>query len=176
VSVGNTAANAVPVQQQGTATVNVSNASLPVTGTVKIDPTGNPAQTQAADNPAFQPVHAIASTAAGDGVFDVSGVAYTVPADKELVVEYVSFALSAPPTDAWTNGYLSTTSGGLINFVNLDGTVTPVTNTDTVTSGGQTVRLYYPPGSDLACTFERAPAVSFGDMSCDISGYLVSLP
>jgi hypothetical protein len=46
---------------------------------------------------------------------------------------------------------------------------------DTVTSGGQTVRLYYPPGSAVTCNFDRAPAVSIGDKSFDISGYLVSL-
>jgi hypothetical protein len=41
VIVGNTAANPVPVLQQGTASVNVTNGSVPVSGSVGIDPSAN---------------------------------------------------------------------------------------------------------------------------------------
>jgi hypothetical protein len=80
----------VPVQQQGAAIVNVSNTSLPVTGTVKIDPTGSTVKTNQADSPAFSPVH-------GSTEVDVFGQnsgrasGYTVPAGKELVIQNVTF-------------------------------------------------------------------------------------
>ena len=41
VTVNNTAANPVPVHEQGTAQVNVTNSSLDVSGTVGIDPGAN---------------------------------------------------------------------------------------------------------------------------------------
>ena len=83
VTVANSVATPVPVQQQGTATVNVSNASIPVTGTVK---------TSAADNPAFQPINRSCSS---DPTLTGAGQCflYTVPTGKELVVTDVSVSI-----------------------------------------------------------------------------------
>jgi hypothetical protein len=93
VTVGNSAAEPVPVQQQGTASVNVSNTSLPVNGTVKIDPAGNTVNTNQADNPAFSPVQGSAEVNVFGGNSSRAS-AYTVPGGKELVIQNVTFHAS----------------------------------------------------------------------------------
>jgi hypothetical protein len=94
----------VPVSQQGTATVTVSNAFVPVTGTVKIDPAGNTVQLPATGHranerrrqPSFQPIAATNVVDLPPGTTDDGGTIYTVPTGKELVVTEVSMDAHIP--------------------------------------------------------------------------------
>jgi hypothetical protein len=174
VIVGNTAAQPVPVQQQGTATVNVNNASLPVNGTVKIDPTGNGVVTKAADNPAFQPVTRVCFD---DQVGGVNCDLYTVPAGKELVATGVSIniILAKAGSTVLSEALIGHTAGGVAGAFYI-----PVSNigTSDFTStfqGGVMTQLYADPGTTVTC---NAGSQGSGEMAeeCSLDGYLVNLP
>jgi hypothetical protein len=174
VIVGNTATQPVPVQQQGTASVNVSNASLPVSGTVKIDPGGNGVETTAADNPAFQPV---TRACFDDHTGGVNCDLYTVPAGKELVVTTASIniTLAKASSTGLSEALIGHVAGG-----NAGAFYVPVSNvgtgdlTSTLQGGGMT-QFYADPGTTVTCS---AGSLGSGEMAeeCSVDGYLVNVP
>jgi hypothetical protein len=180
VTVGNGASNPVPVQQQGTATVNVSNSSVPVTGTVKIDPTGNTVQlggtatvhTQAADNPAFTPVHLnqAVNFAAGEAL--ESETPYVVPDGKELVIQQVSFEGHLPSGENIIQMTITTGDGPTWFPVQSD---EPAGANDWITGGGPAT-IYAGPGSFVAVELGRFPSNDTGSIGVAENGYLVNLP
>jgi hypothetical protein len=176
VTVGNDTSNPVPVQQQGTATVNVNNTPLPVTGTVKIDPASNTVNigsadtvsTAAADNPAFNPVTGECSDIeAGNVVCTI----YTVPAGSELAVTSVSMNIGIPTGDSLSDAAIGHRAGGVPSEFNV-----PVTLEGSETYlGGLATQFYADPGTDVLCL---AAVQLPGNISaaCTIDGYLVKLP
>jgi hypothetical protein len=177
VNVNNTP---LPVQQQGTATVNVSNTPLPVTGTVKIDPTANTVQlggtatvhTQAADNPAFEPVGGGASLNAGDGDVIFSGFAYTVPAGKELVIQSATFAADLLQGEHILFVAITTDHGTVY--------LAPLSDESSDTRdeivGGGPITLYASPGDQVSVRATRFPTNAESTIEVDFTGYLVNLP
>jgi len=177
----------IKVHEQGTANVNVTNTPSvglaasgntvqisPNANTVKIDSAGSgPIQTQAADNPAFSPIEAQAFFRF-DSFFTGAGV-YTVPAHKELVIEQVSFGMSAGLDVKIVGATIET-------FVNSQLTQFDVPMSEPQNADGQsdsygdlTTRIYADPGTQVSCLAERPRSdTSTGQTgSCSISGYLV---
>jgi hypothetical protein len=160
VNVNNTP---LPVQQQGTATVNVNNASLPVTGTVK---------TMAGDNPAFQPITQQCSASAN---FEAACVLYTVPSGKELVVTSVSadgqFQAGATPSRVAVQHEVGGFQSAFDFPINLYGTA----NNVGWFSGGAATQFYADPGTNVVGVADMAQGNSIlAEFNMD--GYLVNLP
>jgi hypothetical protein len=180
VTVANSSSNPVPVEQQGTATVNVNNSSVPVTGTVKIDPTGNTVQlggtatvnTQAADNPAFQPARGDVVLTMVDGQQDAGDVAYTVPAGKELVIQSASFVADVHQGEHILNVSLNTGAGAFDVAPLSDEPAGP----DDVIVGGGATTLYADPGEQVQVTMTRFPTDANAAADVHVTGYLVNLP
>jgi hypothetical protein len=173
VTVGNTADAPVPVQQQGAAIVNVSNPSLPVTGTVKIDPTGNTVKTNQADNPAFSPAQGSAEVNVFGGNSGQAS-AYTVPVGKELVIQNVTFHASLAAGDDF---YFAAVAQGasLVDYLPmLSETQLNAGQPPSVTDGGQTT-LYF--GPDQVVEFvARTTGTNGGIFDFAFNGYLVNVP
>src|SRR6476646_1093715 len=109
VTVSNTAANPVPVHEQGTADVNVTNSSLTVDGTVGIDPSANGVHevNSVASSPFTRT--AFASFGSGNpGAFNAEVDLYTVPSDQRVVVTYAAATVNIP---AGVHAVLSIFSG-----------------------------------------------------------------
>jgi hypothetical protein len=148
VTVANSTANPVPVQQQGTSTVRVDPATV--------------VQTSAADNPAFQPVLLYQANCGGD--------LYTVPSGKELVVDDVSFHADFA-TDA--NGGVVVFHGSTIVF----DLWVPMTSSDPAQgefAGSEQTQFYVDPGDRLNMFFDEGGSDSI--MDCSVAGHLVDLP
>jgi hypothetical protein len=180
VTVANSSADPVPVQQQGTATVNVGNTPLPVTGTVRIDPAGNTVQlggtatvhTQAADNPAFTPIHLATVVTLRDGQFGDSEVLYQVPAGKELVIQQVSFSGRLPTGENITEMAIESSDGSTWFPVLSD---EPDGAQDAITGGGPAT-IYVGAGSGVVAGVSRFSASDIGIVYMFANGYLVNLP
>ena len=168
VTVGNGVADPVPVQQQGAATVTVSN-------TVR---------TAAADNPAFQAVNtSVHLSASPGGALDFDATIYTVPSGKELVITELSadvlsdvtllpyatfntFSQSADPANEsgltfWDLPLQANGSQGGSQFASH--------------SGLQQAQIYVSPGVAVTCGFLQSTSGTTQGR-CSLSGYLVNLP
>ncbi len=155
----------------GTPTVHVTN--MP---TVGIDSLNNTIKiVHDAENPARQPFQATVSWTL-DNQQNEAFIA--VPANKVLVIEYVSFNLGLPTGQKFQDVRVSTGQGG--NFV-----LHHMTPTFTGTGGitdfftvSQQARLY----ADnigfgaIACDVLRNSGTGSGFASCSVSGYLVNVP
>ncbi|HTT36356.1 MAG TPA: hypothetical protein VMH32_01655 [Burkholderiales bacterium] len=126
-----------------------------------------------ADNPAFQPFQAT-----GTGTISNSALVTltTVPANKRLVIEYVSFSASVP-TDQRVMGTVSTAlASGAASFVV---SVAPQGSDGfkDYFAGSQVVRIYADPGTDVVAECDRVPPLGTGAGSCTfaISGYFVDI-
>jgi hypothetical protein len=166
VTVANTPSSPVPVQQEGTATVNVSNTSLPVTGTVT---------TKSGDNPAFQPISADCGIDAVEGVAECN--IYEVPAGKELVVTSVSVKATLPTGQAPQDvDFEHRVGGGDTPFFVPVSEVGSNANNATW-QGGLATQFYADPGTGLSFSeVADNPSISGGMVAASIDGYLVTLP
>jgi hypothetical protein len=140
-------------------------------------------------NDGIQPVQAQGScntVSVGCG----SGLIYTVPANKRLVIEYVSFtACGLPGLTAQAEILLTTVGGGGNNVAHALNVTPPLaapgnsaigcaSGTPASTSSiGQIVRLYAETGSSVTFNGDRANGVT-GNASFKwtFSGYLVDAP
>jgi hypothetical protein len=168
VIVSNTSTNPVPVQQQGAATVNVNNTSLPVSGTVK---------TSALDNPAFHPISATEGSTLGDGQGSTAVVVYTVPSGKEFVITGISAEIQTASSQVVAGASCEGIAGG--------GEWSYYINTEPQgSSGGQVdhqgaaqTQLYADGGQDVICTWARGDTkTGSAAASFSLIGYLVNVP
>jgi hypothetical protein len=156
VTVNNTAANPVPVHEQGTARVDVTNSSLTVEGEVGIDPAANG-------------VHEVYSVAAAPfsrsedgtfgsgnpGAFNADLELYTVPAGQRVVITYAAAKVIVPAgehaivtlrSDGATKGFLPLTDAG--NFA--------VIGASEFLTGGGPVNIVYGPGATIVVNAFRS--------------------
>lgn len=164
VKVRNANGNPVPVQQQGPLTVTVSNPSLPVTGTLNIDPS-SVQKTSAADNPALQPVEVVGG----------EGNIYSVPAGKELVIDQVSIIAIpvSPSVPAATGELLVRTPGSSLasfsEFFPLE------VSGGIFMSGSQHTQFYASAGQNLFCGILTADQNLQDSAECNVAGHLVDI-
>jgi hypothetical protein len=181
--------------------VNVLNTPLAVTGSVTTSGTVNlaPGATVTVNtstgpvrvksvNDGLQPVQAKGSCTVGAAVGCGSGFVYTVPANKRLVIEYVSLHACGLPgfTASWS---ILLTNVGTPGNVNHALNVTPPamgpgnpaigcnSAPSSTTDVGQVVRLYAETGSIVTFDADRANGIG-GNTTFDFtfSGYLVDVP
>jgi hypothetical protein len=173
VTVANTPSNPVPVQQQGTATVSVNNASIPITGTVKIDPS-TVVHTSDANIPAFQPVEKSSGTAGGG---DLDADLYTVPAGKELVVDEITALMTVPTDTVDLTSYFYVLDPAAQTAV-IGASLPMITELDQIGPqpyASEQTQFYAGPGTHVECHAQAEVVVAM-TMSCSFAGHLVDLP
>jgi hypothetical protein len=94
---------------------------------------------------------------------------YTVPAGKELVIEYYSAQLTQYPSGGYGYMYMDVTSGG--NSSNLK-VIPPASDT---IPRNQLTRLYADPGSTVYVEVDQSSGSSAGG-NLILSGYFVNVP
>jgi hypothetical protein len=185
VTVVNTAANPVPVSGSitvtGTSNVNVTNASIPVTGSVNASQSGtwNVGITGTPSVSISGPVSVIPAPVAPVQT-DIASDCYLVPANQRLVIEFVSAILNAPSDDARFVFLISTS---LANHS--VGHTVPVQKTTIVNSGGTAqanvytgalpLRAYADGGTSVCPAFDFIENGPIFEERVVISGYLVPL-
>jgi len=126
-----------------------------------------------ADNPAFQPFQATASGAIGNSALVTLT---TVPANKRLVIEYVSLSASVPTGQKVTGTVTTALQSGFATFAV---TVAPQGSDGfkDYYAASQLVRIYADPGSDVSAECVRVPPLGTGTGTCSfaISGYFVDI-
>jgi hypothetical protein len=159
-------AQAVPVHEQGTASVSV-------TSTV---------QTKASDNPALRPVEETEAFTLAPGTTGGGGTVYTVPAGKRLVLETASVSAELPTTQR-ANANL------LINLAGATGRTGPgigvfmipmalQLDNGTVALSAGTVgsHTYADAGTTVDVSVGRSDGTGSGTYTVAVAGYLVNTP
>jgi hypothetical protein len=198
VLVANTSANPVPVQatgtlpvhEQGTANVNVTNTvpvsgSVGITGTPSVSLSGTPTvKTTAVDNPAFQPVEVEGSVVDGSDTTIADKAIYTVPAGKELVIQQVQMQSVLPSGEHVIESSIATVNSTQLGRPTFYRWIVPETTAVVDTFGTDWIgaiqtTLYADPGTNVAMRCRRSDTTGTSNgvsVTCDFSGYLVSLP
>lgn len=169
VTVVNTASNPVPV----TGSVTVGNAVIPVEVS-----NADPIPVSVSSGPAVQPIHDTVSSSLEDGEFGVFKIAYTVPAGKRLVIEFISFQSRIPIGQRPEPFGLNTKVGGETGFY-----VFPVSfafedtniGLDTYVASSPT-RIYCDPGQSLIFRLGRTANDGTASAFFTFSGYLENVP
>lgn len=175
--------NTPTVNVGNTPTVTVSNfpATQPVSGSVLVaNDTANPVPLRDVDNPASQPF-AFNGFSFWSVNSQTTGVSFTVPAGKRLVIEQVSAqanVTSIAPTKQVTL-YVSATAGGTVAAYYFTGTDVGEfagTGRDWVVASSQT-RSYADAGTTVSITAFRSYTDNYSDtINFYLSGYLVNVP
>ncbi len=144
-----------------------------------------PALVRDVDNGAMQPVQLVATINVLVSVFSMAtnldGSAFTVPAGKRLVVEYVSADanIESPGVAMWVD--LILVEGGVLGHpvvrvpLVYGGTIGNVVGLN-LYSGGAMVRAYFNAGRSVRAYCNTSQVDSGASCSVSITGYLVDLP
>jgi hypothetical protein len=191
VTVNNTAANPVPVQEQnldgsnirvheeGTAGVNVTNTSLAVNGTVGINPNAN--GVQEVNSVAFRPFSEQESTTFGagnPGAFNAIVDLFTVPAGERVVITYAAANVDVP-TGEHAIVYLTSLSGIPTAYLPLtDAGVFNVAFANEFHVGGGPVNVVYSPGQHIVMNAFRSQGDgdNIGRLQAAVAGFTVPIP
>jgi len=163
VFVDNTADSPIPVQQQGTATVSIE---------------GTPTVSVADSREPFQ--KGLNGFLSGSTFSDTE--AFTVPAGKRLVVQYVSVSAAVPPDEGVLVGFQADQEIGTIPLES--GGLQKTSAGDFVQwAGGQPLVAYVGSGKQFSVTLDRESSTTTGTtgggtafISAFVSGYLVPSP
>jgi hypothetical protein len=180
VTVTNTSSQPVPVTLQGT---NAITGSVTVTNTPNVN-VQNEVAVRSTDNPAQQAVQ-FATSFPLNGSPNFGGLkddAYTVPAGKRLVIEYVATEFILNGASSTGRGLLSVdvTNPGSFKTPHALGTsseAVPCTGSQSCLVISKTVRIYAEPGAKIGFTASGTqtlpPVLSF--VSVVVNGHLVDL-
>jgi hypothetical protein len=170
VTVVNKPSNPVPVTIQGTGTVS---GSVSITNEVSV---------RDSDNPAFQPVSVSIHPLLEDGTASAAtGLVYTVPAGKRLVIEHAAGELSTTPASNTGRAYLrldASTDNSTVSLpVGTTNESAPCTLTQACLAISKPVRLYADPGATIFYTlgYLISQSSQFNRGTITISGYLVDI-
>jgi hypothetical protein len=155
VFVTNDASHPVPVAQQGTANVNVTNSTVPVheQGTATVQQAGTPVHFELRERQTF------------------GGNTYTVPAGKRLVIQYINGTVRDPVNGTPANALLfldATTSTNTAEYEFVASNHASDDNSDHVS---EAVTIYADPGSEVLLTTSEEfdlPA------TLEVDGYLTN--
>jgi len=182
---------AAPVQAQGppvtfnSRVVNTAADPIPVTGAVNVSIAGNdPLPVRVVDAATATPFQVFIMR--NPGVIGFPFTPFTVPADKRLVIEYVSGELAAASSCATVpRMVLTTTVGGatLTHYFYPEdtGVIDEGNGPGRVFGLSQETRLYADPGTDVLTQIRTSASPGCGyrtgvDTGLHISGYLVDVP
>lgn len=160
--------------------VRVLNTPLPVTGTVNVGPVNITGTVPIRDieNPARQPYQndEILSTPAG---LLGDNATFTVPSDKRLVIEFVSFSANWPAGQYTTRFFIGVcnAAGGTCPTSYYVAPSAPVAEFggEVFSVGSSPVRLYADPGTEVTVGVRRNATTGEGLASVSVSGYLVDV-
>ncbi len=161
----------LPVSITGTPGVNVS--SLPA-----VNLNGNSSTSGVWTrnvNDAVQPVQASLPADMLAGQFFSSGVIYSVPANRRLVMEYASAGCSLPAGQAITVNFVIGL-GGSYAYPSLQSSFPAPPGAKTNAAIGQPVRLYADPGTNVGWSLARTDNSGIASCGIQFSGYLTPLP
>jgi hypothetical protein len=157
---------AVPVHEQGTASVTVTN-TVP---------------TKASDNPAFQPAEETEAFTLTPGATGGGGTVYTVPAGKRLVIETASVVAQLPTTQR-------AIANLLINLAGATGHTGPGigvfmfpmelqfdNGTTALSAGTLGSHMYADAGTTVDVSVGRSDGTGTGTFTVAVAGYLVNTP
>ena len=175
VTVNNTPANPVPVHEQGTAQVNVTNSSLDVSGTVGIDPGAN--GVHEVNSVAESPFARTAFTSFGSGnpdAFNAELDVYTVPSGKRAIVTYAAVSVNIPAGEHATvvilnggssRGFLPLTDAGSFN----------VSGPTEFLTGGGLVNIVYEAGEHIVLNAFRSQddGDNIGQFVATVTGFVL---
>ncbi len=178
VTVNNTAANPVPVHEQGTANVNVTNSSLNVEGTVGMDPTANGVHemNSVAASPFSRSTDGTFGTG-NPGRFNADLELYTVPAGQRVVITYAAAKVIVPfgehaivtlRSDGATRGFMPLTDAGAF----------AVSGANQFLTGGGPVSIVYGPGATIVVNAFRSAGDgdNNGYVEATVTGFTVPVP
>ena len=192
---------AVTAQQSGTWNVGISGTptvglatgtSVSVDGTLKIDSQNNtikidgannmvkidgtsPIPVRDVDNPARQPFQTNLQFFLQDGSFG-DQQSFAVPANKRLVIEYISADSGVPVGQLARIGvYTSLNNLFTLHYV-VTNRLGTVGNGDDEFVAGQPTTIYADPGTQVFVGFTKNAGQGFANCSITLSGHLVNLP
>jgi len=148
---GHATGSAVAVQIVGTPTVTVS-------GTTTVSDPSEPGK---------QPFQWTLSPNSGSSTF--SSDQFTVPAGKELVIDYISAQLTQYPAGGYAYMYLTTTGGGNSAFYKV------IPPSSTTVPFNQNLKIYADPGTVVTAQVTQSSGSSSGG-NLIVSGHLVNVP
>ena len=164
-------ANAAPPAQN----VNVVN-----TPNVTVaNPPANPVAVRGADNPAFQPFHALRVGFLNTGQAGLTFDLVAVPAGKRAVIETVTVNNQLPSGQKPQIMIITTTGGTSVNhWVTLTPQEPEPSSSDDAFSATLSMRLYADPATSIQFFLGRVAAGYTGDdgATVTISGYYVDVP
>lgn len=170
-NMGNAAPPTQNVNVVNTPNVNVSNTPNVQVGNT----TTNPVPTRDVDNPARQPFQIGLGISVANGNLTANG-SFTVPAGKQLVIEFVS-ALAAISSGQKLTLQFSTTGGGApVAFTLpafLQGTFGGTVDDYAV---AQQMRVYADPGTSVQFVLTQNNTTAGALADIGVSGYLVNVP
>lgn len=186
VLVVNTAQQPVPVTGSATVTGTVNLATgtaVGINGTVGLDSQNNtvkidsssPVPVRDADNPARQPFQTELDFFEADGSYGATQ-SFTVPANKRLVIEYVSADSGVPVGELTRIGISTEINGQYQGHHVVANRLGAVGNGDDEFVAGQPMTVYADPGTDVFVGFSRNNAVGFANCFVTISGHFVDIP
>jgi hypothetical protein len=162
----NGASQAVPVHEQGTASVSVAN-TVP---------------TKASDNPALQPVEQTEAFTLASGESGGGGTVYTVPGGKRLVIETASVVAQLPTTQQAVANLLINLAGatghtgpGIGVFV-IPMALQFDNGSGAVSNGALGSHMYADAGTTVDVSIGRSDGTGTGTFTVAIAGYLVNTP
>jgi hypothetical protein len=151
--------------------VLITNGTIKVAGTVKVDPSGN--SVQVSSIAPTQPVTFTASVAVKPGTGDDSATAYTVPAGKRLVIEFASIDYEEQFSDDFVRAGVRVGAGPLF-VLPLSHVVGRGTGYDFHLIAGQDVKLYANGGDIVSIHIVHDTLLEASNANFSFSGYLVN--
>lgn len=138
----------------------------------------NPVPVASTDNPAYSAIVDTQGTgecsAGGVDVCTTEGMAYTVPAGKELVLQETSFNATVPSGQDLYQVAVNT-NGGFDNWIAPQHETTDALGAVSIT-GSTAGTFYAAPGQRVYCEFRRNGTAGSMAGECTLNGYLVTLP
>jgi hypothetical protein len=157
---------AVPVHEQGTASVTVTN-TVP---------------TKASDNPAFQPAEETEAFTLTPGATGGGGTVYTVPAGKRLVIETASVVAQLPTTQRAIANLLINLAGATghtgpgIGVFMIPMELQFDNGTTALSAGTLGSHMYADAGTTVDVSVGRSDGTGTGTFTVAVAGYLVNTP
>lgn len=174
---GVTVTNTPTVNVGNTPSVNVANtATVQVSGTPSVEiknDASTPVITRSTDEPARQPFSTFQTCSTNSGGTQECTAIFNVPANKQLVIEYVSilcFGFGNPNPARST--ITATTGGSSVPYRFLRGDPSPIFNNEF--QSNSLVRIYADPGTTVTLTGTQNGNGSSFQFS--LSGYFVNVP